>query len=195
MLNLPMPAIAHVYALPNPGELPSLAGTAAQAREWMSLPELHWFAELGEIDLGGAWICEGGYDDRAPHLQSFPSLGAFSLASYSLQLLAEDYLAALARRSVGANTSIPRTAWYSSVDRILLFGHAAALRRDGFEVVRYGCGSLTVRAARARMHELRAHCMQAGLMIPVANLMERTRGLRQVQQASMNRGVAAKGRQ
>jgi len=172
-----LPVLANVNVKPRRGEYGSLisynAG-AADVRSWVSQPELVILSQFCDVEVIGAFVCEAGFEHQK-EVDQFPHLGDFSLASYSLGLIAENFWVSLASpRTSPTNQKFypPRAVWYRAVDRMLMFMKAVKLQREGFQVFSYGLGNVTVYYPPGSTEDLTAYASQEGLDVPASTFAE-----------------------
>lgn len=171
------PVLANVVVSPRRTDLAgviSYNSGAAVERAWLSQPELLWVSLFCDVEVIGAFLCEAGFEHQK-EIDSFPALGDFSHASFSLGLLAENLWVALASpRTTLTNQKYftPRAVWYRSIDRIEMFKSAAAMHRAGFQVIGYGVGSVLVNYPVGAAKDLIDTATGIGLDIPVAKFHE-----------------------
>lgn len=172
-----LPVLANVSVKPKRGEYGNLISYntgAANARSWVSQPELLVLSQFCEVEVIGAFVCEAGFEHQK-ELDQFPSLGDFSLASYSLGLIAENFWVSMASpRTSPSNQKFypPRAIWYRAMDRMSMFMQAVRMHREGFQVFAYGLGNVTVYYPPGATEDLTAFAMQEGLDVPAATFAE-----------------------
>lgn len=173
----PLPVLANVAVKPKRGELSTVISYGSGVnveRAWVSQIELLWISQFCDVDVIGAFVCEAGYEQQK-ELETFPALGDFSHASYSLGLLAENYWVSMANpRTNALNQKFypPRAIWYRSVDRFSMFMNASKLHHAGFHVVGYGVGSVWLAYPVGATEDLIELAGDCGLDVPVAKFAE-----------------------
>ena len=174
-----LPVLCNVKVTPRRNDLTPLISYNSGApveRAWLSQPELLWMSMFCDVEIVGAYICDAGYVHQA-ELDSFPTLGDFSHAAYSLGLLCENLWVSLASPRVSSTSSQqklypPRAIWYRAVDRIEMFKSAVAIHRAGFQVVGYGAGSIWLNYPPGAAKDLVELSADIGLDVPVSKFFE-----------------------
>jgi hypothetical protein len=146
---------------------------ASVPRSWICQPELLMLSQFSDIEIIGAFVCEGGFELQ-PEVDNFPSLGDFSLASYSLGLLCENFWVSMAspRTIVQKKAYPPRAIWYRAMDRILLFPAAVKLQKAGFQITGYGSGQILMSYPPGSTTEMIAAAAELGLDVPLNKYAE-----------------------
>ena len=173
-----LPVLANVKVTPRRGgELNGIISYNSGAmveRAWLCQPELLWMSLFCDIEVIGAFVCEAGFDHQK-EIDTFPTLGDFSHASYTLGLLVENLWVSMASaRSnlVGQKFYPPRAVWYRAVDRIEMFKSATELHRAGFQVTGYGYGSIWLNYPPGAAKDLIDLATEIGLDVPVSKFFE-----------------------
>lgn len=172
-----MPVLANVIVRPRRGDYSDLISYGAGAtvtRSWVCQPELMFLSQYCEIEIVGVFVCEAGYEHQK-ELDSFPSLGDFSTASFSLGLLMDCFWTGLASprmTTTAMKMFVPRAAWYRAMDRIILFSDAARLKNAGFLISGYGNGSVLVCYPPGATEDLIAMADEVGLDVPTTKFAE-----------------------
>ncbi|CAE6794409.1 hypothetical protein R70006_05002 [Paraburkholderia domus] len=172
-----LPVLANVVVKPRRGEYGSLisynAG-AANARTWVCQPELLMLAQYCDVEVIGAFVCEAGFEAQK-EIESFPDFGDFTLASFSLGLIAENFWVSMASpRTSPTNQKFfpPRAIWYRATDRISMFMQAVKLQREKFQVYSYGLGNVTVYYPPGATKDMTDFALAMGLDVPAATFAE-----------------------
>ncbi|MEX3555118.1 MAG: hypothetical protein VB131_00280 [Burkholderia gladioli] len=172
-----LPVLANVTVKPRRGEYANLisynAG-AANARSWVCQPELMMLAQFCDVEVIGAFVCEAGFELQK-EIETFPDFGDFSLASYSLGLIAENFWVSMASpRTSPTNQKFypPRAIWYRAIDRLTMFMHAVKLQRERYQVFAYGLGNATVYYPPGATKDVVDFAIHEGLDIPAATYAE-----------------------
>jgi len=176
-INCDLPILANVIVKPRRGDFShiiSYNAGATTSRDWVCQPELLLLTQFCDIEIIGVFVCEAGFEHQK-EIDSFPSLGDFSQASYTLGLVAENFWVAMGNprvASTGKKYYIPRAVWYRAMDRISMFMSAASLHSKGFQVSGYGNGSVMVCYPAGATEDLIAVSNELGLDIPVTKFSE-----------------------
>jgi len=171
-----LPVLANIVVRGRRGgfaDLISYSSGSSLPRTWASQPELLLLSQYCDVEVLGAFVCEGGFEHQA-ELDSFPSLGDFSLASTSLGILAENFWVAMAspRIQKGRKFYPPRAIWYRAMDRVLMFMRAAELHRNQFKIFGYGTGSVIAYYPSGATQDMVALATELGLDVPVSKYAE-----------------------
>jgi len=139
-----------------------------QMRRWVSQPELMLLADHAKsIEITGAMVYEDFSD--APQLPPAFFEDDLIASSYSAGLIAESWIEALTSRQYSKTSRRyyhpPRAAWLKSLDRAISFGNAKRVHECGLRVVRYGYGTVAVKAFQHEMEEVRNAAADCGFMI------------------------------
>ena len=179
-----LPVLANVKVTPRKGgELNGIISYNSGAmveRAWLCQPELLWISLFCDVEVIGAFVCEAGFEHQK-EIDTFPSLGDFSHASYTLGLLCENLWVSLASPRttlVGQKFYPPRAVWYRAVDRIEVFKSAAKLHRAGFQVIGYGYGSIWLNYPSGATKDLIDIAAEIGLDVPVSKFFEQRNEIR-----------------
>jgi len=168
-----LPVVANVIVKPRRGDfmdLISYNAGAQQERSWVCQPELLMLSQFCDVEVIGAFVCEGGFEEQE-ELKQFPDLGDFTEASFSLGILAENFWVSMAspRTTVtGQKFFPPRAVWYRAMDRLSMFMHAVKLQREGFKIFGYGTGTICAYYPAGATAELVEFAAKSGLDVPVA---------------------------
>lgn len=172
-----LPVLVNVVVTPRRNEYTELIafnGGATKSRSWVCQPELLFLSQFCDIEVIGAFVCDGGYQ-KQKELDAFPSLGDYSLASYSLGVIAENFWISLgnARANVfGKKFFPPRAVWYRAMDRISMFMSAAKLKADGFGISGYGNGQVLVLYPAGATEELISAANEYKMDVPASKYNE-----------------------
>lgn len=172
-----LPVLANVIVKPRRGEFSNIISYnsgSTVSRTWVSQPELLFLTQFCDIEIMGAFVCEAGFEHQK-ELDSFPSLGDFSLSSYSLGLVVENLWVSMASPrvlSTGQKYFIPRAVWYRAMDRIAMFMYASRLQSQGFQISGYGNGSLIVCYPSGATEDLIESAGELDLDVPVTKFAE-----------------------
>lgn len=173
-----LPVLANVKVTPRRGgelnNIISYNSGAAVERAWLSQPELLWMSLFCDVEVIGAFICEAGFEHQV-EIDTFPTLGDFSHASYSLGLLCENFWVSMASpRSnwKGQRFYPPRAIWYRSIDRIESFKAASRLHQEGFQVSGYGHGSVWLNYPSGAARDLVDLATEMEWDVPVSKYFE-----------------------
>jgi len=158
-------------------------------REWLSAPELYWVSRYGRVEIDAAYICNEGFCEM-PELSKMPPPNELSLASISLGLLTENFLAVLMepyKNPMGVQMCYPHSVWYNSMDRFIMFTHAARLVKmssygsptAGFRIHSYGFGNIQVGSPHEAIDDLTDFASSIGLEVPSSAYWKRTMQFRQ----------------
>lgn len=172
-----LPVLANVVVKPRRGDFTNIlsynAGSTV-SRTWVCQPELLFLTQMCDVEVIGAFICEAGFEHQN-EIDEFPTLGDFSLASYSLGLLAENIWVSMASprtTSFAQKYFVPRAVWYRAIDRVAMFMYAARMHAQGFQISGYGNGSLIVCYPAGATEDLISAATDLGLDIPVTKFAE-----------------------
>ena len=189
-INNDLPIVVHVRVADGKGlgaVLTSFGnkGRTTIAREWVSAPELCWLARYySSIDIDAAFVCNDGYLPQR-EIERFPAANEFCLASVSMGLLAENFLAVLMEPSENPlSTAIyyPSCVWYSAVDRFIMFSLAYRIAKAsgfgdpsaGFKIHSYGFGNIQIATPHEKIDELTDLAAGLGLEVPSTAYWKRT---------------------
>lgn len=176
-LGSELPVLANVIVKPRRGEVGALlsynSGTSME-RSWVCQPELLMLSQFSDVEVIGAFVCEAGFEHQK-ELDEFPDYGDFSLSSYSLGLVAENFWVAMASpRTSATNKKFfpPRAVWYRAMDRLAMFVEAVTLQRLGFDVFSYGFGCVTAYYPPGATQSMVECANERGLDVPAATYAE-----------------------
>lgn len=189
-VNHQLPVLVHARVSDGKGFEASLTsfGSKAKAtvtREWLCAPELYWVQRYySTVEIDAAYVCNDGYA-TLPELAKFPVPNEFSMASISMGLLAENFLAMMAEPYLmpsGYVCYYPHSVWYTSMDRFMCFVGAAKLIKAssfgnphaGFRAVSYGQGNLQISAPHEMIDDLTDLAASSGWEVPSTAYWKRT---------------------
>lgn len=171
------PVLANVVVKPHRSDFSNIISYnsgSTVTRSWVSQPELLFLTQFCDVEIIGVFLCEAGFEHQK-EIDTFPSLGDFSLASYSLGLISENLWVSMANprtTSTGQKYYIPRAVWYRAMDRLTMFMYAAKLQTQGFQISGYGNGSVIVCYPAGATEDLIEAAGELGLDVPVTKFSE-----------------------
>lgn len=172
-----LPVLANVVVKPRRGDYTNIINYNAGStltRSWVCQPELLFLSQFCDIEVVGAFACDAGFEHQK-EIEQFPTLGDFSLASYSLGILAENFWVSLASprtNTINQKFYPPRAIWYRSMDRISMFMYAAKLQKTGFQITGYGTGSVLISYPAGATEDLVSAANEFGLDVPISKYAE-----------------------
>jgi len=168
-----LPVLVNVVVKPRRGDYSAILsynGGASTTRSWVCQPELLFLSQFCDIEVIGAFICDGGFEMQK-EIETVPSLGDFSLASYSLGLVVENLWVAMASPrtgTMGKKFYPPRAIWYRTMDRITMFMSAVRLQKAGFQITGYGTGAVLLCYPAGATEDLVGAANELGLDVPLS---------------------------
>jgi hypothetical protein len=199
VINNPKPVLAKARVSDGKGMEASITSFGAKkrsdvTREWLCAPELYWVSRYyNTVEIDAVYVCHDGYV-LLPELERFPAPNEFTLASISMGLITENFLAVMTepfKNPVGVEVYYPHCIWYAAMDRFILFTHAYQIVRassygnanSGFRVHSYGFGNIQVATPHEKVDELTDIAGSLGLEVPSSAYWKRTMQSRQSQTA------------
>lgn len=157
----------HIPQLLQMGEVWVAKGPKKE-RTWMTLQEARYFGRYVKLEIQCAFIADGWM--VFPGAKKILEMGEMSNFSISLGLLAESHWTSLASRSRNPQNKkvlvSPRASWFGATDRFLCFASASALAAQGFSVVSYGRGEVSVSTRPDDLKRLALAAAECGLSAP-----------------------------
>ena len=138
-------------------------------RNWVPQTELLYLSKFAELQIDAVFMARGY--GQLPNIV-LPDLGELSDFSISLGLLAESLWMGLSGRSINPQTRSktlvsPRACWLRATDRFLSLTSAMILSASGYQVLSYGCGSVSVAVQEGKLAELMEIAPHAGVCLPM----------------------------